>query len=114
MALPVTPSFFRRTLPASCVAFSSPEGRALLTEAMTSGGAEGWWRLAETFQTQSEPATCSLGALAMVLNALNIDPNRQWRGSAWRYFDEALLDCCAPYEEVARCALKRRHSRRRC
>ena len=29
----------------------------------------------------------------MVLNALHIDPGRQWKGP-WRWFHEELLDCC--------------------
>jgi hypothetical protein len=35
----------------------------------------------------------------MVLNALAIDPRRTWKG-AWRWFHEALLDCCLPLEQV--------------
>jgi glutathione gamma-glutamylcysteinyltransferase len=94
-------SFYRRELPPSCVAFSSAAGRALFAEALASGGAEGYFRLAECFHTQSEPAFCGLGALAMTLNALSVDPGRVWKG-AWRWFDESMLDCCVPLEAVAR------------
>lgn len=45
----------------------------------------------------SEPAYCGLGTLAMVLNALAIDPQRIWKGP-WRWFSEELLDCCSPLE----------------
>ncbi|ELR22440.1 phytochelatin synthase [Acanthamoeba castellanii str. Neff] len=46
-----------------------------------------------------EPAYCGLGTLAMVLNALAIDPQRIWKGP-WRWFSEELLDCCSPLEVV--------------
>eukprot|EP00624_Nannochloropsis_granulata_P003151 evm.model.NODE_26015_length_37756_cov_44.158253.3 len=55
--------------------------------------------LIEHFHTQSDPAYCGLGSLAMLLNALAIDPGRTWKGS-WRWFDESLLDCCEPLEVV--------------
>jgi glutathione gamma-glutamylcysteinyltransferase len=94
-------SFYRRELPPACVAFSSAAGRALFAEALAAGGAESYWRLSECFHTQSEPAFCGLGALAMVLNALAVDPGRVWKG-AWRWFDESMLDCCVPLPQVAR------------
>ncbi|KAI3749673.1 hypothetical protein L2E82_20289 [Cichorium intybus] len=37
--------------------------------------------------------------MAMVLNALSIDPGRKWKGP-WRWFDESMLDCYAPLEKV--------------
>jgi glutathione gamma-glutamylcysteinyltransferase len=46
-----------------------------------------------------EPAFCGLGTLAMVLNALGVDPKRVWKGP-WRWFSEQLLDCCEPLEVV--------------
>jgi hypothetical protein len=49
--------------------------------------------------TQDEPAFCGLASLAMVLNALSIDPRRTWKG-AWRWFHEAMLDCCRPLDSV--------------
>jgi glutathione gamma-glutamylcysteinyltransferase len=50
--------------------------------------------------TQDEPAFCGLASIAMVLNALSIDPKRPWKGS-WRWFHEQLLDCCLPLNKVA-------------
>lgn len=34
-----------------------------------------------------------------MLNALEIDPGRPWKG-VWRWFDESQLDCCRPLEVV--------------
>lgn len=42
-----------------------------------------------TCSTQDEPAFCGLASLAMVLNALAIDPRRTWKG-AWRWFHEQV------------------------
>lgn len=94
-------SFYRRTLPSPCIAFSSPEGRELFREALADGTMEGYFPLAEQFHTQAEPAFCGLGTLVVVLNALAIDPGRQWHGP-WRWFGEELLDCCRPLEVVRR------------
>jgi glutathione gamma-glutamylcysteinyltransferase len=48
---------------------------------------------------QSEPAFCGLGSLSMVLNALEIDPKRKWRG-VWRWYSDDMLECCLPLEKV--------------
>ena len=96
----VPTTFYRRPLPsATCIAFSSPEGRQLFTEALAAGGMGCFFPLIEHFHTQSDPAYCGLGSLTMVLNALAIDPGRAWKGP-WRWFDESLLDCCEPLEVV--------------
>ena len=93
------PSFHRRALPDSAIEFSSPEGRAVFSEALAANGLNGYFPLAEQFHTQAEPAYCGLGSLVVALNALSIDPGRPWKGP-WRWFSEELLDCCVPLEEV--------------
>ena len=91
--------FYRRPLPAACVPFASTEGRALFREALAEGHLEGWFALAEQFQTQAEPSFCGLGTLVVALNALGIDPGRVWKGP-WRWYSEELLDCCLPLDSV--------------
>jgi len=86
-------TFHRRTLPAEAIAFSSPMGKDLFSQALADGGLEGYFPLAEQFHTQSEPALCGLASLVVALNALAIDPGRVWKGP-WRWFSEELLDCC--------------------
>ena len=39
-----------------------------------------YFRLASQFRTQDEPAYCGLSTLIMVLNAMEIDPGRVWKG----------------------------------
>jgi len=74
-------SFYRRTLPCPpAVKFASQEGRKVFKEALEEGGMGAYFPLAEQFLTQNEPAYCGLGTLAMVLNALAIDPGRSWKG----------------------------------
>jgi glutathione gamma-glutamylcysteinyltransferase len=89
----------RRPLPASCIAFSSEDGRRLFRESLESGHLEAFFPLIEQFHTQADPAFCGLGSLVMVLNALGVDPGRVWRGP-WRWFSEELLDCCTPLAKV--------------
>lgn len=94
-------TLYRRPLPSDAIAFSSAEGRQLFGEALAAGGLNGYFRLAEQFHTQSDPAFCGLGSLVVALNALGIDPGRLWKGP-WRWFAEDLLDCCVPLPEVRR------------
>lgn len=37
----------------------------------------------------------------MILNALGVDPQRQWKFSSWRWFEQEMLDCCRPLTAVA-------------
>ncbi|XP_022758466.1 glutathione gamma-glutamylcysteinyltransferase 1-like isoform X2 [Durio zibethinus] len=91
---------YKRVLPSPpAVDFASSDGKQLFIEAIQNGTMEGFYRLISYFQTQSEPAYCGLASLAMVLNALAIDPGRKWKGP-WRWFDESMLDCCEPLEKV--------------
>jgi glutathione gamma-glutamylcysteinyltransferase len=50
--------------------------------------------------TQAQPAWCGQGTLVTVLNALGVDPGRNWKGP-WRWFGEELLDCCKSLELAA-------------
>ncbi|XP_024974987.1 glutathione gamma-glutamylcysteinyltransferase 1-like [Cynara cardunculus var. scolymus] len=91
---------YRRVLPSPpAIDFSSSEGKQLFIEAIQGGTMEGFFKLISNFQTQSEPAYCGLATLAMILNALSIDPGRKWKGP-WRWFDESMLDCCEPLEKI--------------
>lgn len=91
---------YRRVLPSPpAIDFASNEGKKLFVEAIQGGTMVGFFKLISYFQTQSEPAYCGLASLAMVLNALAIDPGRKWKGP-WRWFDESMLDCCEPLEKV--------------
>lgn len=92
-------TYYRRELPSSLVSFTSDEGRTLFKEALVSGHAEAYFSLSGNFTHQSEPAFCGLGSLAMVLNALEVDPRRTWKG-VWRWYSEDMLECCSPLEHI--------------
>jgi hypothetical protein len=47
---------------------------------LSTGHMNCYFRLASQFRTQDEPAYCGLATLIMVLNALEIDPGRVWKG----------------------------------
>jgi glutathione gamma-glutamylcysteinyltransferase len=95
---------YMRPLPADLVALDSRDGRELFTQALIEGTMEGYFKLAQQFHTQSDPAYCALGSLVCGLNALQIDPARVWKGP-WRWFSEELLDCCKSLEEIRRFGL---------
>jgi len=93
-------TFYKRDLPSPpAIAFSSAQGKELFTEALADGNMEGFFPLIEQFSTQDEPAFCGLASLAMVMNTLQIDPRRKWKGP-WRWFHEEMLDCCKPLSAV--------------
>lgn len=93
-------SFHGRPLPDDLVAFASPQGRLLLRQALIAGDAEAFYPLVAHLHTQAEPAWCGIGTLVTVLNALEIDPGRVWKGP-WRFFGEELLTCCKSLELAA-------------
>lgn len=93
-------SFHRRPLPDDLVAFASPQGRLLLRQALMAGDAEAFYPLVAHLHTQAEPAWCGIGTLVTVLNALEIDPGRVWKGP-WRFFGENLLTCCKSLDLAA-------------
>jgi glutathione gamma-glutamylcysteinyltransferase len=106
-AMPAAPSertFYMRPLPFALHALDSEAGRRLFAEALLDGTMASYFRLAQQFHTQSDPAYCGLGSLVSTLNALGIDPARPWKGP-WRWFSEELLDCCKPLEEIRRLGL---------
>ncbi|KAJ3068584.1 hypothetical protein HDU98_008273 [Podochytrium sp. JEL0797] len=79
--------------------FNSKEGKRLLKECLARGTAESFLQLSGNLTHQSEPSFCGLGSLAIVLNALEVDPHRRWKG-AWRWYDETLLSCCTPLDSI--------------
>ena len=85
-------SFHKRPLPESLISLSSKNGKEIFRQALASGGMESYFSLAEQFVTQSEPSYCALSSLAMVLNALNFDPKKVWKGP-WRWVSEETLQC---------------------
>ena len=83
-------SFHGRPLPSELVALESSTGRQMFARALNGGTAECYFRLANQFLTQSSPPSCGVTSLAMILNAMNVDPNRRWKGG-WRWFDEEVV-----------------------
>ncbi|ETN83044.1 glutathione gamma-glutamylcysteinyltransferase domain protein [Necator americanus] len=56
-------NFYRRSLPSTCVDFSSEEGKRLFKESLLEGNANIYFKLAAQFRTQDEPAYCGLSTL---------------------------------------------------
>lgn len=81
------------------ISFTDQAGRQLLREALAAGTAEAFFPLIANLHTQAEPSWCGLGTLVTVLNALEIDPGRTWKGP-WRWFGEELLSCCKSLDQA--------------
>ena len=87
-------SFYQLPLPTSPqarvvhVAFTSCKSQAYLVAAISAG-----------YATQSEPTSCGLATICLILNAAAIDPQRPWK-SIWRWYDEEMLDGCLPLASV--------------
>ena len=92
-------TFYRRKLPPYLKSFTSREGKRLFIESLHNGHAENYFQLVGNFTTQSEPAFCGYGSLAMVLNALEVDPGRQWKG-VWRWYSDDNLECSASNSDL--------------
>ncbi|KAJ3273820.1 hypothetical protein HK104_004221 [Borealophlyctis nickersoniae] len=94
-------TFYRRDLPSHLTSFTSADGRRLFKECIASNTAEIYFSLSGNFTTQSEPSFCGLGSLAMVLNALCIDPGKKWKG-VWRWYSDTMLECCRPLGDISK------------
>ncbi|KAL4503903.1 hypothetical protein ABPG72_022533 [Tetrahymena utriculariae] len=86
---------YKRPLPKILVNFSSEQGKKLFKEALEEGNMECYFPLSEQFMTQLEPSTCGSTTLAMVLNTLNLDPKKRWKG-IWRWYSEETLEGMKP------------------
>lgn len=87
--------FYRREIEegSALVLFGSAEGRQLLAGCISAGTAEAYFPLAEQFMTQSDPPFCGPTTIVMVLNSLQVDPQRVWK-APWRWYSEEMLRHC--------------------
>ena len=92
-------SFHGEALPTGLIDYRSNESKTRLCRALTNGTAVPYLALSSCFSFQSETRFCGLSTLAILLNALQIDPQRVWK-TPWRWYTEDLLDCCRPLEHV--------------
>jgi glutathione gamma-glutamylcysteinyltransferase len=54
------PSFYKKALPNSCIAFHDNHGKSIFKEALQGPFMECYFTLSSQFLTQSEPAFCGL------------------------------------------------------
>jgi len=91
--------FYRMKLPSQAISFCSEEGKVIFREALIDNNMDCYFGLASQFRTQEEPAFCGLSTLVMVLNTLEVDPMKVWKGP-WRWYHENMLDCCIPLQVI--------------
>lgn len=64
--------FYRCTLPETCIAVHSTEGKQIFREALDTGHMDGYFAIAAQFRTQDTSTYCGLTSLVMVLNSLEV------------------------------------------
>lgn len=97
--IPAPNTFHGRLLPSNLISLTCLEGRRLFKESLEDGRLENYFSLVGNFTHQSDVALCGPGTLAMVLNALEADPGRAWRG-IWRWYSDDMLQCCETLEDM--------------
>lgn len=88
-----TMSFHGRRLPDHLISLESKEGQKIFHEAFKSGNAANFFSLITNFASQSDVSMCGPASLAMVLNALKLDPMQTWR-RPWRWWSDEMFACC--------------------
>ena len=71
-------TFYGRSLPQNLVDYRSTESKTRLCRALRTGYAVPYLSLSSCYDAQSEPSYCGVSTLAIILNALRIDPQRKW------------------------------------
>lgn len=82
-------------------------GRTKFREALGLGTMECFFPLIEQFSTQDEPAYCGLASLAMVLNALQIDPVSSW--ASHHHLQSGMQNPCSTKEGMESCVSQAQH-----
>ena len=92
-------SFHGRKLPDHLTSLESSKGQEIFHESFTSGHATNFFSLITNFASQSDVSMCGPASLAMVLNALKLDPMQTWR-RPWRWWSDEMFACCDGSLEV--------------
>lgn len=95
----ISVSFHGRKLPEHLISLESREGQELFHESVSLGHAANFFSLITNFASQSDVSMCGPASLAMVLNALKLDPLRTWR-RPWRWWSDEMFACCDGSLEV--------------
>ncbi|KAK3206919.1 hypothetical protein Dsin_020965 [Dipteronia sinensis] len=91
--------YYRLVLHSPAIEFASSRGKQLFSEALEAGTMEGFFRLISYYQTQSDRGFCGHGTLNVLLNALEVDPERKQKGRC-RWFVESMFHCCEPLSKL--------------
>lgn len=86
-------SFHGRDLPKNLISLESAEGQRIFSESFHSKHAVNFFSLITNFASQSDVSMCGPASLAMVMNALRLDPSRVWK-NPWRWWSDEMFACC--------------------
>ncbi|CAO3691088.1 unnamed protein product [Umbelopsis ramanniana] len=98
-SFPYTPAMPRTALSPPIIPFACTQGKEYFREAMDHGTAEGFFGLMGNFSSNVLPQHGGQASLSMVLNSLEIDPKRTWKG-AWRWYSTDLLQACSSPNQI--------------
>jgi len=94
------PSFYMRSLPSNLTGFSTQKGQRMLLDCIQASPNIPYFPLSEQFVTQQSPPSCGTATIAMVLNSLQIDPQKVWQ-HPWRWYNENQLESCLTNQSEA-------------
>jgi glutathione gamma-glutamylcysteinyltransferase len=94
-------SFHGRKLPDHLISLEGREGQKLFHDSFRDGSATNFFSLITNYASQSDVSMCGPASLAMVLNALKLDPKQTWR-RPWRWWSDEMFACCAESLQVMR------------
>lgn len=88
----INTTVFKRISPPFGIPFDTEKSNKLVIEALQSNYHHSFYKLIQQFHTQNHPSTCGISTMVVVLNALNIDPEKRWNG-IWRWWSEETISC---------------------
>jgi hypothetical protein len=73
-------SLYKRVMPKLGVQFQTAKSQQMLQECIDQGTSISFFHLVDQYQTQGDPTYCGPITMAVLLNSLQIDPKKQWKG----------------------------------
>ena len=81
---------YKRKISSQMITFQSKAGQNLFKKGLSNGTMEIYFQISQQMNRQNQPQSCAAASLVPVLNALEINPNSQWKG-IWSWYDEFNL-----------------------
>ena len=86
-------SFYKVKEPKEGINFHSEESKKLFLESLQENTANPFFELSDQFTTQTYGSYCGPTNISIILNSMNIDPNKILFRN-WRYYNEKNIHAC--------------------